>query len=184
MFSFLRRKSVCTYAVGAAMLVGATSHAAPVSVDQTITYLNPPTPILALGNPFLFNFTALPTNALTLVSVRISGVADVDQSSESFEYFLGSTSLGSYSGTNVNDFDFDITFTVSASEVSDGTLDFKILFSDEVNTSILDDFVSVNVQYRADDGGTIPEPGTLALLGLALTGLGASHRRARVKTNE
>lgn len=155
----------------AAIIVGGQAQSAPFSVSQSITYTDPPKAIIAGNNPFLFDFTNLPANALTSVSIRIFGVTDIDSfpDPEGFEYFVDGVSIGSFFGSSFN---FDMNFTVGAASVSDGILNVKVVFTDTVNAPADGDFITTSISYRADDGGgNVPEPGTLALVGLAMTGL-------------
>ena len=157
--------------------------AAIVSVNQSIAYTDPPTAIVASNNPFTFLFTSLPTNALTDVFVRMFGIADVDgvnlgtPADESFSVTVDGVPFGTFAPGSFNfDESFQIPLASLSGYLADGALSIVVNFANEVNAPLTGDSITTSISYRADTG-SVPEPGTLALLGLSLAGLAATRRR-------
>ena len=114
--------------------------------------------------------------------MRIFGIADVDNAFEGFEYFVEGMSRGSFIG--LGNFDFDLQFPIDLASLTpmlnDGNLEVRVVFDNDVDIGIRGDFITTNIQYRADDPvNGVPEPGKVALLGLALAGLMFSRRQGR-----
>lgn len=170
--------SLWTFLV-AALFACSPAQAALVSVNESLTYANPPTDIVAANNPFTFFFSPLPTNALTDASVRMFGLTDLGQAGESFSVTVEGDSFGTFAPAAEG---FEETFLIPLASLSgylaDGALTIVLNFSAAVDSGRPGDFITTNISYRADTI-SVPEPGTLAILGLGLAGLAASRRRIR-----
>lgn len=176
--------------------LGAQAAATSVSLSQTLT---------STGQDMFFSFMGLPgsNGAGGTITISPSGgqVTGLDLSgafpgeAEHFEVTFDGASQGFYScagpsnngstaiagatdnSVNFNDCVFSLPLSIASSFFDDGNLTVGVLFGADVSAFGHGD--QVNVQLSYESGSRLPEPASLALVGLALVGAGAARRKAR-----
>lgn len=172
------------------------AHSAVFSQSQTLT---------VDGQDMTFSFASLPApvggGTITIAPTASSGTLGLDLSGafpledENFQALFDGVSQGFFScggpsnngstsisgavdnSFNFNDCVFSLPFSISpaglAALLADSNLNVGVFFGADVSTFSQNDVVTVTLSYDA----TVPEPGTLALVGLGLAGFAGLRRR-------
>ncbi len=148
------------------------------------------------GQDFVFDFSPVPGSAgAGSLTIHARGDYDPGTATEFLTWDIDSLGIGgnagpTIGGTNIiqnngiNDVEWDQLFAISAADMATITADGQVSISLDLNgdqsfgVGFWDSsaFVEVTLSYDAAD---VPEPGTLAMFGLALAGLGYGARRTR-----